>query len=65
MGEVIKMDKTVNGTSLKLDKNGIPVSNSIFNVKTLLLNVDLFSYNLVFNEFTQEPEVINFDFAFF
>ena len=59
MGEVIKMDKTVNGTALKLDKNGIPVSNSIFNVKTLLLNADVFADNLAFNEFTQEPEVIN------
>ena len=59
MGEVIKMGKTVNDTSLKLDKNGIPVSNSIFNVKTLLLNADVFADNLAFNEFTQEPEVIN------
>ena len=59
MGDVIKMDKTVNDTSLKLDKNGIPVSNSIFNVKTLLLNADVFADNLAFNEFTQEPEVIN------
>jgi predicted P-loop ATPase len=59
MGEVIKMEKTVNDTTLKLDKNGIPVSNSIYNVKTLLLNADVFADNLAFNEFTQEPEVIN------
>lgn len=59
MGEVIKMEKTVNDTALKLDKNGIPVSNSIYNVKTLLLNAGVFADNLAFNEFTQEPEVIN------
>ena len=59
MGEVIKMEKTVKDTALKLDKNGIPVSNSIYNVKTLLLNADVFADNLAFNEFTQEPEVIN------
>lgn len=59
MGEVIKMQKTVKDTALKLDNNGIPVSNSIFNVKTLLLNADVFADNLAFNEFTQEPEVIN------
>lgn len=59
MGEVIKIEKTVNNTALKLDKNGIPVSNSIYNVKTLLLNANVFADNLAFNEFTQEPEVIN------
>lgn len=59
MGEVIEMKKTVKDTALKLDKNGIPVSNSIYNVKTLLLNADVFADNLAFNEFTQEPEVIN------
>lgn len=59
MGEVVKMEKTVSNSALKLDKNGIPVSNSIYNVKTLLLNADVFSDNLAFNEFTQEPEVIN------
>lgn len=59
MGEVVKMEKTVSNSALKLDKNGIPVSNSIYNVKTLLLNADVFADNLAFNEFTQEPEVIN------
>ena len=59
MGDIIKMEKTVNDTALKLDKNGIPVSNSIYNVKTLLLNANVFADNLAFNEFTQEPEVIN------
>ena len=59
MGEVIKMEKTVSNSALKLDKNGIPVSNSIYNVKTLLLKADVFAYNLAFNEFTQEPELIN------
>lgn len=59
MGEVVKMEKTVSNSALKLDKNGIPVSNSIYNVKTLLLNAPVFTDNLAFNEFTQEPEVIN------
>ena len=59
MGEVVKMEKTVSNSALKLDKNGIPISNSIYNVKTLLLNADVFADNLAFNEFTQEPEVIN------
>lgn len=59
MGEIIKMEKTVNDSALRLDKYGIPISNSIFNVKTLLLNADVFTDNLAFNDFTQEPEVIN------
>lgn len=59
MGEVLKMEKTVNDSALRLDKYGIPISNSIFNVKTLLLNADVFTDNLAFNDFTQEPEVIN------
>ncbi|WAX17999.1 hypothetical protein SG586P1_00044 [Streptococcus phage SG586P1] len=59
MGEVLKMEKTVNSSVLRLDKYGIPISNSIFNVKTLLLNADVFTDNLAFNDFTQEPEVIN------
>lgn len=59
MGEVVKMENAVSNSALKLDKNGIPVSNSIYNVKTLLLNAGVFADNLAFNEFTQEPEVIN------
>lgn len=59
MGEVLKMEKTVNSSALRLDKYGVPISNSIFNVKTLLLNANVFTDNLAFNEFTQEPEVIN------
>ena len=59
MGEVVKIEKAVSNSALKLDKNGIPVSNSIYNVKTLLLNAGVFADNLAFNEFTQEPEVIN------
>lgn len=59
MGEVVKIEKAVSNSALKLDKNGIPVSNSIYNVKTLLLNAGVFADNLAFNEFAQEPEVIN------
>lgn len=59
MAEIIQMTPKMESGGLKLDKNGIPVSNSIYNVKTLLLNADVFADNLAFNEFTQEPEVIN------
>ena len=59
MGEVLEINKPTGVSDLRLDKYGIPVSNSIFNVKTLLLNAPVFTDNLAFNEFTQEPEVIN------
>ena len=59
MGEVLEIKKPTGVSELRLDKYGLPVSNSIFNVKTLLLNAPVFTDNLAFNEFTQEPEVIN------
>ena len=59
MGEVLEINKPTGVSSLRMDKYGVPVSNSIFNVKTLLLNAPVFTDNLAFNEFTQEPEVIN------
>lgn len=59
MGEVLEINKPTGVSDLRMDKYGIPVSNSIFNVKTLLLNAPVFTDNLAFNEFTQEPEVIN------
>lgn len=59
MGEVLEINKSTGVSGLRMDKYGLPVSNSIFNVKTLLLNAPVFTDNLAFNEFTQEPEVIN------
>ena len=59
MGEVLEINKSTGVSDLRMDKYGVPVSNSIFNVKTLLLNAPVFTDNLAFNEFTQEPEVIN------
>ena len=59
MGEVLEINKPTGVSGLRMDKYGLPVSNSIFNVKTLLLNAPVFTDNLAFNEFTQDPEVIN------
>lgn len=59
MGEILEINKPTGVSGLRMDKYGLPVSNSIFNVKTLLLNAPVFTDNLAFNEFTQEPEVIN------
>lgn len=58
MAEVIQMTAPVPSGGLKCDKYGLPITNSIYNVKYLLMNAPIFTKNLAFNEFTQEPEVI-------